>query len=113
MCQDQFHPNKAQNGHQTIFEVVEPVDHMGKEKVHRAKAQYGEYVRTEHQKGIRGYCQYGRNTVQGEQDIGKFNDHQGDEQGGGRGNMAQFDEKLLTLHMGGNGHDLSQIPIDK
>ena len=52
MCQYQLYPHKAQNGHQTIFKVVKLIDHMGKEKVHRAKTQYGEYVRTEHQKGI-------------------------------------------------------------
>jgi hypothetical protein len=50
--QDQLDPDKAQYGHQAIFEMVEPIDHMGKEKVHRPQAQNGKNIGTEDQKGI-------------------------------------------------------------
>lgn len=113
MGQYHFNSHKTQNGYQAILQIFKSFNHMGQKEVHGPKPQNGKYIGAEHQKRIGGYGQYGRNTVQSEQNIRELDNYQCHKQGGRCGYMAQFYKELLTIHVRCNRHYFSQVTIKK
>lgn len=67
---------------QSFFEVVEVLHHAGDQEEERTQSEDGEDIGIEDNERIFGHGEDGRNGVDGEDDIGEFNDDEYDEQRG-------------------------------
>jgi hypothetical protein len=68
---DQQHLDADEHQHrgQAVLEQREAVGHVGQQEVHRAQAEDGEDVRGQHDEGIRGDGEDGRDRIDGEDQV--------------------------------------------
>ena len=111
--QQHFRTYEGEYHHEAVVDEPEFSQHSGNQEIHGAQAKDGQNVGAEYDKWIRRNGEYGWNAVQGEQNVGDFNNNQGQQKGRGRSNPHAFDKKPVAIQFCGNGNDLGNLLEDK
>ena len=109
--EEHFDAHEYQDDGQAVFEVAEIAEGAGQQEIERAQAQDGEHVGGEDDEGFAGDSEDRGDGVHGEKQVGGFDHHQDQGQGGESLATVPAGGELLAVKGGCDGIELAH-PLD-
>ena len=102
---DHLHADEGEDDGEALLQVAEAGVQVGEQEVQRAQAEDGERVRREHDELLVADGEHGRHGVDGEDHVGRLDEHEHREQRRRQPPAVRLREQLRPVELGGGRDD--------
>ena len=113
VAEEHFDSDEGEDETEAEFEVVEFVEDTGEGEVEGAEAENGEDIGGVDDERVPGDGEDGGDGVDGEDEVGEFDDEEGDEEWGGHEGALMADEEVAVVVVFGNGDEAAEEADDE